>query len=160
MKNLDRLNKLKALAERGVVGERESAKRKLIEMCDRLGIDPEKLSNEDEAPDFRFRYEDGFQKSLLNYIVSSVLDLGLNDFKVWIPRGHGKRTILIFSLTSSQAAEVSLRYDIYKESLKKEMGDMFTAFLVANEIYSKSALSRSNQKPNPDAKPNPYVESI
>ena len=58
------LNKLKALAERGVGGEKETAQRKLQELMEKYEIDENDLSD-DKKEKYQFKYKNEFEKKLI-----------------------------------------------------------------------------------------------
>lgn len=58
------LNKLKALAERGVGGEKETAQRKLQELMEKYEIDENDLSD-DKKENYQFKYKNKFEKQLI-----------------------------------------------------------------------------------------------
>ena len=61
------LNKLKALAERGVGGEKETAQRKLQELMEKYEIDENDLSD-DKKEKYQFKYKNEFEKKLIKQI--------------------------------------------------------------------------------------------
>ena len=62
------LQKLKALAERGVGGEKEGAERKLKQLMAKYGVDRLELE-EDQVSRYEIKYRGEFEKRLLSQIV-------------------------------------------------------------------------------------------
>ena len=80
------LNKLKALAERGVGGEKETAQRKLQELMEKYEIDENDLSD-DKKEKYQFKYKNEFEKKLIKQrtqvITSWVLYLFISYFQIY-----------------------------------------------------------------------------
>ena len=62
------LQKLKALAERGVGGEKEGAERKLKQLMAKYGVDQLELEG-DQVSRYEIKYRGEFEKRLLSQIV-------------------------------------------------------------------------------------------
>ena len=60
------LNKLKALAERGVGGEKETAQRKLKKLMKKYDVEEADLSDE-KKENFEFKYKNKFEKQLFKW---------------------------------------------------------------------------------------------
>ena len=57
------LNKLKALAERGVGGEKETAQRKLQELMEKYEIDENDLSDDKKRKNINLKYKNEFKRN-------------------------------------------------------------------------------------------------
>ena len=68
------LNKLKALAERGVGGEKETAQRKLKELMKKYGVEEVDLSDE-KKENFKFKYKNKFEKQMGRHYILLIQQL-------------------------------------------------------------------------------------
>ena len=88
------LNKLKALAERGIGGEKETAQRKLEELMRKYGIEEADLSDE-KKEGFKFKYKNKFEKKLILQIAYKTFGDKWYDRIYTYSRGIGKRSIIL-----------------------------------------------------------------
>ena len=78
--NKELVHKLRALAERGVGGEKEAAAQKLALLMEKYGLDDADLEDEkEEAHDFHFKTE--FEKDLLRQLFYRKLANIFYDFQ-------------------------------------------------------------------------------
>lgn len=127
------LRKLKALADRGIEGEKDAAQKMLLKMCQKHGITIEEIDGE-KIYRKRFKVSEKDQK-LFNQIVAHVCG-GQQQM-------YGRRTDIFFDMTDSQYLETLCKFDFYNKELKKEYDIFYSAFVMRNELYPESSEKRS-----------------
>lgn len=140
--NKELVYKLRALAERGVGGEKEAAAQKLALLMEKYGLDDADLEDEkEEEHDFHFKTE--FEKDLLRQLFYKIVP----DFssKTYVYRyGKGSRTTYGITCTKAQAIQIGIEYDFYRDLWKEEQKFLFRCFIQKHAIFN----------PNPkEAKP-------
>lgn len=141
-RNKELMLKLRALAERGVGGEKDAAAQKLALLMEKYGLDDADLEDEkEETHDFHFKTE--FEKDLLRQLFYKIVP----DFssKTYGYRyGKGSRTTYGITCTKAQAIQIGIEYDFYKDLWKEEQKFLFLCFIQKHAIFN----------PNPkEAKP-------
>lgn len=126
-KKINLIKKLQALADQGVGGEQETAKRKLAELMTKYGIDD--LSGEwKELREFTYRSK--YEKRLLNQIFYKY---GFNSYtKKW---GKGSRSTILIDCTDAQYLQIQIEYEFYRELWKEENEFLFKAFVNKHNIF-------------------------
>ena len=111
------LQKLKALAERGVGGEKEGAERKLKQLMAKYGVDQLELEG-DQVSRYEIKYRGEFEKRLLSQIVYRAR----NDKEGQFCRRYGKgsKSILIVECTKAQEIQIRIEFEFYRDLLKEE----------------------------------------
>ena len=131
----DRLKRLRALAERGVGGEKENAQRILERLCDKYGLDISQLDTEEKKLTwFRYRKGNHFRKLLAQCIVK-VCGKGTKLY------GHNREATrareYAVECTASEAVEIELDYEFYADALQKELDRLISMFIQKNNIFPK-----------------------
>lgn len=127
MDKLERLRKIKELAENGCAGEKTAA----LEMYERLKslyrITDDMIGT---PPVTRhvFKYNRDYERKLLAQIIYMVC----GDVKVF---QTVRKRILAADTTDFEAAEIGLHYEVYAAAIKKHMQAAYIAFVQANGIY-------------------------
>ena len=116
------LNKLKALAERGVGGEKETAQRKLQELMEKYEIDENDLSD-DKKEKYQFKYKNEFEKKLIKQIAYRTFKKEWSERMYTYSRGRGKRSIMLIECT--KAEEIQL----------EEAEFLFNVFIQKHRIF-------------------------
>lgn len=124
---LSLLLKIKALAERGVDGERKTAEMKLIALMKKYRIKPADLEAQDEVS-VMFKYRTAHEK-LLGIILGQFI-CGRRDVPC---RTMPKKRIEIF-MTKAQAKEWKAMYAHYRSSMHRDEAMFIAAFCHRNEI--------------------------
>lgn len=129
------LQKLKALAERGVGGEKEGAERKLRQLMVKYGVDQLEFE-EDQVARYEIKYRGEFEKRLLSQIVYRAK----NDKEGQYHRryGQGSRSILIVDRTKAQEVQIRIEFEFYRDLLKEEQELLFEAFIQKHRIFRES----------------------
>lgn len=130
-KNIALMKKLKALADRGVGGEQENARKMLDRLMKKynvseLDLDDEKLARHD------FVYHSAFDKKLLRQVIYKIAT-DRNQFRY--TRGKGKRTVLTVECTKSEAVQIGIEYEFYRTLWDEEVVFFLEAFIQKHEIF-------------------------
>lgn len=130
------LQKLKALAERGVGGEKEGAERKLKQLMAKYGVDQLELEG-DQVSRYEIKYRGEFEKRLLSQIVYRAR----NDAEGQYYRRYGKgsKSILIVECTKAQEIQIRIEFEFYRDLLKEEQELLFEAFIQKHRIFGDSS---------------------
>lgn len=132
---LRKIKKIKALAERGVGGEKSTAKQKLKKLLEENGITSLDELEREQADFELFSYNGKYEKKLLMQCMYKVLK-NLN-FETYRRRGT-KQKIGIYC-TLAEKIEIQLEFDFYKNALHEEMDRLVKAFIQSNEIFPDNA---------------------
>lgn len=125
------LIKIRALAKRGVGGEKINAERMLAELMSKHNLtldDIEKESREwRELKVPRYR--------LLNTLFWNVVT-STYDIKRY--RKTRKRDVILLELTASEQMEIMAKYQFYSHHFNDDLDVFLRAFISKNELYSKT----------------------
>ena len=127
------LNKLKALAERGVGGEKETAQRKLQELMEKYEIDENDLSD-DKKEKYQFKYKNEFEKKLIKQIAYRTFKKEWSERMYTYSRGRGKRSIMLIECTKAEEIQLRIEYEFYKDLWKEEAEFLFNVFIQKHRI--------------------------
>ena len=124
----EKLRKIQALVERGVGGEKEAARMKLLELAVRYGVELQ----DEEFKEHRFDYGTGiYVKNLMQQVIFSVV-LKAQFYK----SNNPKHTLVIVDCTALQALEIDYRFSIYNASLQEQAELFYEAFVRKNQIFN------------------------
>lgn len=147
------LNKLKALAERGVGGEKETAQRKLKELMKKYGVEEVDLSDEkveevdlsdEKKENFKFKYKNKFEKQLILQIANKTFgDEWFNRIYTY-SSGIGKRSIILIECTKFEETQIRIEYEFYKELWKEEVEFLFKVFIQKHNIFDPNGSSKDD----------------
>lgn len=132
------LDKLKALVERGVGGEKINAEKILRKILQKQGKSFEEFvasKKEEKTTLYRLRYKTQYEKKLLLQICHYVLNL--SEIRAAI-----HNNIIYIQLTVYQHIEIITIYTILKTELKKELDITTEAFICKNRIFSQSVAKK------------------
>ncbi|MCC8066819.1 MAG: hypothetical protein LIO94_06930 [Clostridiales bacterium] len=135
-KTRERIKKLQALAERGVGGEKETAKKKLEKMLRDNGISSLDELEEEKTEYFLFSYNGQHERKLLRQCVYKVM--GANSDRTSY-RSKGTRQKIGYYCTKSQKIEIELEFEFYRNVFYEELDDFMSAFIMKQNIYPKDA---------------------
>lgn len=122
---LRKIKKIKALAERGVGGEKSTAEQKLNKLLEENDIVSLDELEREQAEFELFSYNGKYEKKLLLQCMYKVLnDL---DFETYHRRGT-KQKVGIYC-TKAEKIEIQLEFDFYKNALHEEMDRFVRAFI-------------------------------
>lgn len=132
-KILDKLGKIKKLAEKGVGGEKETAQKMYRELCRKYDISEDEAENAFVKLEKRwFSYKTELEERLLIQIFYKVTGDNTHYTYTGEYKRRKKRGI---ECTAIEAAEIELLFGFYREILKKELDVFMLAFVQKNDIY-------------------------
>ena len=127
----EKLAKIKALAERGVGGEKETAMRMYEELKARYEIEDEEITL-DEVTLHWFSYKNDLEEDLLTQIFYMVT--GSASYRRYTG-SYSRRKKRGCDCTEVEAAEITLYVNFYKEELKREMEAFMAGFKFKNNLF-------------------------
>lgn len=127
----DKLKKIKALAERGVGGEKETAMRMYEELKARYEIEDEEIML-DAVTLHWFSYKTELEEDLLTQIFYKVTGSATYHRYTGSFSRRKKRGC---DCTELEAAEITLLFNFYKEEFRKELEVLMAAFKYKNDLY-------------------------
>lgn len=132
-KVLDKLGKIKALAERGVGGEKETALRMYEELCRKYEI------SEDEAEAALMKQEKrwfGYSTPLEEELLLQIFYKVTGSMESYIYTGkYSRRKKRGCVCTELEAAEIQLLFNFYREKMKEELKVFMIAFKQKNNLF-------------------------
>lgn len=135
---LDRLRKIEALANSGVAGERENARRMLAALCEKHGLSPQQITSPDRSwQKFRFRGEKErliFQQVLIHVLKTRHVQHRKNptNWEVF--------------LTAAEGADVADCWAHYRDLWCGQLDDFCNAFIQKNRIFGPPLETRDDKK--------------
>lgn len=139
---LEKLMKVKALAERGEGGEKESAERTLTSMMQRYGITEDDLEGNQVSTHW-ICYKTVWEKKLLHQLAYMYLGSGHSFGCVGTYTGRSRKKVGI-DCTPAQYIEIEADFAFYSEAMEEEMGIFYSAFLQKNHLFPPPELAREN----------------
>ncbi|MCK9348867.1 MAG: DUF2786 domain-containing protein [Sphaerochaeta sp.] len=132
---IDRINKVRNLANRGIGGEQDNAQTIVEELMAKYQITEAELNYElsQEFRWFRFSTRFPLSKRLLAQVIFSVVG-GRSVYK------EGKSTKLGVDCTIAEAIEIEAKYHFYKTIIKEEMDVFFLAFANKHNLFPPEEL--------------------
>ena len=144
-KIMDRLAKMKALADGGVGGERENAARLLEEVARRYGVDLSSLDDVEVEKRHEFDFKRGWRMDLFRQLVSLARveqygSLEVDHLQLY-DRKLGRRVVGRFcKCTDAQWVEIMAKYTILARDYEEQLGLFYRAFLEANDLLLECAI--------------------
>lgn len=131
---LDRLDKIAALAARGVGGEKENAERALYRLLRKHGLTMRDLENRGDAPRvwLRLRHRTAREKALAGQVLRAIVG-DLADMEGRAPKVRPKWLEVL--LPAPVAATVRVAYDVYRRAWIEAEEESFLAFLLRHRLY-------------------------
>lgn len=136
--------KLKALADRGVDGEKDNAVSKLQKLMQKHGFTEDDINDEEKKTWCSYWYTSTFEKRLLHQIHISVIG---SDAR-YRPK-QGARG-LSFCFTANQQIEFEYKWSIYKKSMNDQLDIFFLAFIRKNHIFASDGVTRNWEDLTPE----------
>lgn len=152
-----RLEKLQNLAERGVGGEQETAKRKLAQLLKDNDLTEEDIGNDAKSYHL-FSYVYPYRQKLLCQIIYKVLgpQEGIAMYKT-----KGTRNKIGAYCTAAQKMEIELDFEFYSNLLDMEISTLTEAFISKQDIFPEgtevTSIDRSELTP---AEYNEYLKRM
>lgn len=131
------LQKLKALAEQGVGGEKINAQRKLAALMRKYNISDEDISDEITQP-CKFKYRGERERMLLVQVIYKVTNQrgAVFGFR-YTQTGRTVSNMLGCEATKAQKLEIEFLFDFYKRLYKKEEKALYMAFIQKHAIFGQ-----------------------
>lgn len=137
---LEKIKRIKALAEAGTGGEKETAQATLKRLMKKYDISENDIL-ENKAELEWFRYKDRAEHRLLAQIIYMVT----GDKEMW--KQTDKRCKLIGCYcTKAEQIEIQANFDFYNCAMKKEMKLFFDAFMQKNELFPQNPKYKADSK--------------
>lgn len=130
--SIEKAKKLKALADRGYMKEKDVAKNILSAYCKKHNINIEEL-DDIETKQFRATYSTG-TRQLLVQIISMVC----SSSPIW--GVMGRKQELIFEGSESDCLQIKAMYDHYQRLYLQELEIFKKAFVHRNNLYNSEKL--------------------
>lgn len=143
------LQKIKALAERGVAGERESAQAILSRLMEQYGISENELETEQRETAW-FRYSQETERRLLNQIIYMVT--GSSSFGCVGTYTGRKRKELGAKCTAAERLEIEANYAFFKLAMEEELELFYSAFASTNHLFPKEGSKKDFDDLSPEEK--------
>lgn len=137
---LEKLMKVKALADRGEGGERERAERTLAALMERYGITEADLEDNQVAT-YWIRYKTEWERRLLHQLAYMHLGEGHSFGCVGTYTGRSRKKVGV-ECTPAHYIEIEADFAFYSAALEEEMGIFYSAFLQKNHLFPPSELVR------------------
>lgn len=128
MEKMEIIQKLKALSDRGVAGEKENATKLLRKLMQKYAISEEDLKQEEVRTVWVTLKNDAERK-----ICGQILYAYFNNADLY--KRHGDRTKYWTELTPAQEIEFKYMLSVYLESFYKEQDIFIRAFIQKNKIF-------------------------
>lgn len=126
------LQKIKALADRGVEGERESAQAILSRLMEQYGISEAELE-EDRRETAWFAYSQEIERRLLAQIIYMVT--GASSYGCVGTYTGRKRKKLGAECTAAERMEIEANYEFFKAAMNEELEIFLSAFASKNHLF-------------------------
>lgn len=147
----EKLKKLKALAERGVGGEKETAMKLYRELMEKYEIEEEEILSEVLKVHW-FGYRTDIEEELLLQVFYKVT--GSRQYSRYINR-YSRRKKRGCVCTEIEAAEIKLLFEFYRNELKRELETFIAAFISGNRIYPDKTARCYEERKDDDREPTP-----
>ena len=143
-KREDVLQKLKALAERGVGGEAENAEKLLKKMMEKYGVTEEQMDDERRVR-HGFRYRGAFGKELMHQIIFMVMGAGTTIYRY---RDSTKECII--DCTKAEQIEIEAAFAFYRRILDNGLRKYYDAFVQIEYLFPPDMEIREGVEIDPE----------
>jgi len=137
----EKMKGLKALAERGVAGEKEAAQKMLEKLMQKYDISEVDIGKETVELAW-FRYRDELESNLINQIIYMVI----GDCDMYSKRGKGNRKYKLVGAycTAAERLEIELNFDFFNRAMQEELKFFYSAFLQKNKLFPPEEKARNS----------------
>ena len=144
---LEKLKKIKALAEKGFRGEQVNAAVLLSDLMEKHGITEADLEGT-QVSTYWIRYKTIYERKLIFQL--SYMHLGSGHASGCVGAYSGrKRKEVGIDCTPAQFIEIETDYQFYRKALEEELEVFYSAFIQKNDLFPPPNLSGDE----PDAEP-------
>ena len=148
---LDRLRKMKQLADRGVGGERENAERLLAEIAAQYGIDLATLE-EEKLEDFYVTLKESWKRKMLSQLCALKRQelkregVSLENYRMTMWRCNKPNLYSVSNCTKAEWLELMAKLEVLSRAYKRQLDDFYKAFLMANNLLIEPDDDKEQQK--------------
>lgn len=129
---IEKVQKMKALAERGIGGEKENATQMVERMMEEYDITEDDLREDAvERRWLRFNSKDKYAKKLMAQIIYAVTGVG----EYWT---RGRKAVAGVECTAAQEIEIASKYAFYYEAYLEDLEVFYSAFINKNGIFPET----------------------
>ena len=126
------LQKIQALAEKGVGGEKANAEILLKKLCKKYGIEEACLS-EEKICRFDISWQSKFERKLVAQVLYQVVgDINEKKYSATYTKKRNKGVLFC---TQAEFIEFRARFNFYKYHWKQDLEIFYSAFVKKNSIY-------------------------
>lgn len=138
---LERLKRVKSLADRGTGGERDNAATLLTTLMEKHNITEADLEDA-KVSTYWFRYQTSYERKLLFQL--SYMHLGSGHAVGCVGAYSGRRRKEVgIKCTPAQYIEIEADYQFYRSALEEELEVFYSAFVQKNELFPPPELAGS-----------------
>ena len=136
---LDRLRKMKQLADRGVGGERENAERLLAEIAAQYGINLADLE-EEKLEDFYVTLKEVRKRKMLSQLCALKRQelkqegVTLENYRMKMWNCNEPNLYAVSNCTKAEWLELMAKLEVLYRDYKRQLEDFYYAFLMANNL--------------------------
>jgi hypothetical protein len=140
----DKLQKLLALAKRGVGGEKVNAEKFLDQLLKKHNLTIDDI-DQDNFKKRYFKYTNKENKTILNHVINKVLEL--REYDLYTIKGFREFMVKITDYENIQIIEL---YDFHSTQLAKEkkqiLNDLCNAYIQKHQLFRSSNSVNDNQQ--------------
>ena len=125
----EKLKKIRELAERGIDGEKEQARKMYERLLEKYEISDEEIADKLEMHWFRYKTE--LEESLLVRVFYAVTG---SEEHYGYKGPYSRRKERGVLCTEAEAAEIDLLFSFYREEIKRELTPFMIAFFHQNKL--------------------------
>ena len=135
-KIIELAQKIKALADRGIGGEKLNAQQQLERIMKKYKLTIEDIEGDKkEFAAFKVNRE---SCSLFDQVVSTVLGV---DFELYTDKRKRNCTILL--VTACEAVQIRIEWEFYSKLYAQELELFYDAFILKNRLYPKNGTAQN-----------------
>ena len=135
--------KLIALIEKGEGGEKETAKLKFEQLCQKHNLSENDFFNDTEAHYYEHKFEnphDDYERKLFTQVVYAITGSNKNIYE----QGN-RKDILLCRCTEAQNIEITIAQDYYFELFKRERDLFYIAFVHKHDLFGVPEKGKENK---------------
>lgn len=136
-KYIELARKLKALADKGVGGEKTNAEKMLVDLMNKHQLTLADIDGE-EVKEYFFKVDEEFNDLFYQITKSVNRDIPVYRYTKSIVRQHILKGNHEIKCTVAEYIEIEQSFDIYCKLYKEELKTFYEAFIHANSIYPKT----------------------
>lgn len=140
MNKLEIIQKLKALSDRGINGEKENATKLLHKLMKKYGISEEELEDEVTKKEVQITINNEIELKMCHQILYAYF----NNASLY--KRIRAKTKYFTEFTAAEEIEFKYIFSIYKDSFYKEQDILYEAFVYKNNIFPPKSENSSNDE--------------